>query len=123
MNFERFQTMQARLHDRYGGAAILPRTTQEERPDDWPIWEPWEGGTVTVNHELSFIESRARDEWISGGLVLVTDLVGILMPHEDVTPELADTLIVDGTSYTILSLKPVRSDPDGPILHYEVQAR
>jgi len=123
MNFERFQTMQARLQGRYGGTAILPRTTQEERPDDWPVWQPWEGGTVTVHHELGFIESGARDDWISGGLVLVTDLVGILMPHDDVTPELADTLIVDGTSYTILMLKPVRSDPDGPILHYEVQAR
>lgn len=123
MDSTRFQTMQARLHNRYGGTATLPRTTQEERPDDWPVWQPWEGGTVTVNYELGFIETGARDDWLAAGLVLVTDLVGILMPHEDVTPELADTLIVDGTSYSILTLKPVRSDPDGPILHYEVAAR
>lgn len=103
------------------GRVTLTRTTQEEKPDDWPTWEPWTGETTNYTYELDAVVKGVSAKLVDGDVVLATDLeltcshkmtlvatkVGDEEPVTSSTPvpfnaALLDTLAIDGRPVTIV---------------------
>lgn len=103
------------------GRVTLTRTTQTEKPDDWPTWEPWDGATTIYTYELDAVVKGVSAKLIDGNVVIASDLevtcshrmtlvetkVGDDEPVVSSTPTefdaaLLDTLAMDGRPVTIV---------------------
>lgn len=99
------------------GRVTVVRTVQEEKPDDWPTWEPWEGATTTSVYELDAVVKGVSVKLVDGEVVKATDLEltcsnKMMLVEVDgvaVTPAavpfdagLLDTLDIDGKPVTVV---------------------
>lgn len=103
------------------GRVTLTRTTQAEKPIDWPTWEPWDGATTIYTYELDAVVKGVSAKLIDGDVVVASDLeltcshkmtlvetkVGDDEPVASSTPAafdagLLDTLAIDGKPVTIV---------------------
>lgn len=103
------------------GRITLTRTTQAEKPDDWPTWEPWTGETTVQVYELDAVVKGVSAKLIDGNVVIASDLevtcshrmtlvettVGDAEPVVSNAPAsfdaaLLDTLAIDGRPVTIV---------------------
>ncbi|MFC5385185.1 hypothetical protein ACFPLB_04295 [Aquamicrobium segne] len=103
------------------GRVTLTRTTQAEKPEDWPTWEPWTGETTTQVYELDAVVKGVSAKLIDGNVVIASDreltcshkmtlvetIVGDNDPVVSSTPAefdagLLDTLSIDGKPVTIV---------------------
>lgn len=109
----------ARLMARYGGAALL--VVPGGRDPNSPEWDPVYLPEQRIPVQL--IETGADNDLIAGGVVQASDFVGTMLPHPTVTPTPAHRLIAGGKDMAILSVKAVRTMPDGAVLHFVIQAR
>ena len=114
----RHQKMTARLMARYGGAAVLTRETPGE---DGTPWEP--GLPDVTAYSVQIIETGVELDLQEGSLIHAGDLVAVMQPHAEVTPAQLDRLTIGGTTYALLSVRPVRADPEGPVIHYVLHGR
>lgn len=110
-------TLTARLIARYGGTATL----QEQGDHTGPDWDPQPG--VPVDHTVHLVETGAEQDLLPGTTIQAADLIAAMLPPADVVPSTAHRLIVGSLSMAIISVKPVRTVPDGPVLHFVIQAR
>jgi len=112
--------MNARLLARYGGNVTLSRITPGV-PDPEAPWNPVEP-TITTE-SIRFIATEAGAEWVSQGVILAGDLVGVMAVPVTLNPTVpGDTITAGGGTYTILRAEPVHSDPGG-VIHFAVQGR
>lgn len=119
MTLNRTKSAADRILARYGGQAVLSRTTTTGGGPADPT-----GGTVTTEtHNVQFIEVAAKAEFLSAGLILSTDLTGIMQPSEGITAKPGDVLTLNGKSHFILNAAPVRPAPGGPVIHISIHAR
>ena len=120
--YAKFQKTATRLIGKWKqGRVTVVRTTQAEKPDDWPTWEPWTGETTTKVYELDAVVKGVSQRLIDGDVVKATDLeltcshkmtlvetkVGEGAPVASSTPVpfdagLLDTLNIDGKPVTIV---------------------
>lgn len=116
---DRARAVSDRISTRYGGAAVLSRTTTTGGgPSD-----PTGGTTTTETHNVQFVEAKAETEFYTAGLILQSDLTGIMQPIEAITPQPGDVLTVRGKAHNVLHAAAVRSDPTGPVVHFAIHAR
>lgn len=115
----RHSALTARLMARYGGAVTLrvPGGRDPASPEWDPVFLPPRDVPVQM------IETGAENDLISGGVVQSSDFVAAMLPHPEVIPTPECSVIVDGKTLAILSVKPVRSMPDGTVIHFVIQAR
>lgn len=114
----RLEQMTSRLMARYGGTATLTRETPGE---DGTPWEP--GLPVVTAYSVQIIETGTELDLQEGSLIQAGDLVAVMQPHAEVTPAQLDRLTIGGTTYALLSVRPVRTDPQGPVLHFILHGR
>lgn len=120
MAIQRFQNVNDRLMSRYGGTVKLSRYTPGV-PDPNAPWIPV--APIETSEDLAFIATAAGAEWVSQGVVLVGDLVGMLAVPVTLNPPLpGDTITAGGKGYILLRAEPVDSDP-GSAVHYAIQGR
>lgn len=120
--YAKFQKTATRLLGKWKqGRVTVVRTTQAEKPDDWPTWEPWTGETTTQVYELDAVVRGVSAKLIDGNVVIASDLevtcshkmtlvetiVGDDDPVVSSTPVefdagLLDTLAIDGKPVTIV---------------------
>lgn len=124
---DRHQRMTARLMARFGGAATLSRTELPGDPPQNPFPDPNNPDPapepVTTTWAVTIIEQGVELDHQPDSSVRAGDLVAAMQPHPDVTPTQADDLIVGGITYAVLSVQPIRSNPDGPVIHYVLHGR
>lgn len=114
----RLEQIASRLFARYGGTATLTRETPAAGGT------PWEPGLPTVTaYAVQIIETGTELDLQEGSLIHAGDLVAAMLPHAVITPAPVDRLTIGGTTYTLLSVRPVRADPDGPVLHFILHGR
>lgn len=121
-NYAKMQGTASRLLEKFKqGRITLTRTTQAEKPIDWPTWEPWDGATTVQVYELDAVVKGVSAKLIDGDVVIATDLeltcahkmtlvetkVGSDEPAMSNTPTafdaaLLDTLAIDGRPVTIV---------------------
>lgn len=117
-NYGKMQGTATRLLARFKqGRVTVVRTTQTEKPDDWPTWEPWTGETTTQVYELDAVVRGVSAKLIDGNVVIASDLeltcsqkmVLVEVDGAAVTPSavafeagLLDTLAIDGKPVTIV---------------------
>ncbi|TKT79978.1 hypothetical protein [Aquamicrobium sp. LC103] len=117
-DYARMQATATRLLGRFKqGRVTVIRTTQAEKPDDWPTWQPWEGETTTNVYELDAVVKGVSAKLVDGDAVVATDLeltcshkmVLVEVDGVAVTPApvafdatLLDTLNIDGRPVTIV---------------------
>ena len=115
----RHQQMTARLVARYGGNATLSRTTYIPNPT-----EPWnDGETITATYTVQVIETGVELDLQPGSLIHAGDLVAAMLPHAEVVPKQIDRLQMGDRGYSILSVRPVRANPEGPVIYYVLHGR
>lgn len=114
----RHQQMTARLMARYGGNATLTRSTPGVGGQPWDPVEP-----ILTHFTVQVIETGVELDLQPGSLIHAGDLVAVMLPHADLAPKQVDGLTVGGTTYTILSVHPVRAKPEGPVIHYVLHGR
>ncbi len=117
-DYGRMQKTATRLLDRFKqGRVTIVRTIQEEKPEDWPTWEPWPGETTTKIYELDAVVKGVSQKLIDGEVVKATDLE-LTCSHKMILVEvdgvpvspvthpfdagLLDTLNIDGKPVTIV---------------------
>ena len=99
------------------GRVTVLRTTQEEKPADWPTWEPWEGDETVSVYELDAVVKGVSAKLVDGNVVVATDLE-LTCSHKMMLVEvdgaalapaavefdaaLLDTLNIDGKPVTIV---------------------
>lgn len=105
---------------RYGGAASLVRSVSGTPNPETP-WEPTEP-TITT-YSVQIIETGVELDLQPGSLIQAGDLVAAMLPHADVVPKQTDRLTVGDRTYVILSVRPVRADPEGPVIHFILHGR
>lgn len=113
----RHEQMTSRLMARYGGAATVSVPGGFTGPEYDPTPLP-----PTV-HTVALIETGAEQELVAGGVVQANDVVVAMAPHASFTPTTADTLTIGGKSYALLSVQPVRSQPDGAVIYFRLHGR
>ena len=114
----RHEQMTARLMARYGGAATLTRIAPGEGGT------PWAPAPETVAaHAVQIIETGHELDLQEGSVIQAGDLVAVMLPHADVTPAPVDRLTIGAAVFTLLSVRPVRSDPEGPPIHFVLHGR
>lgn len=121
-NYGKMQGTASRLLEKFKqGRVTLTRTTQAEKPIDWPTWEPWDGVTTVQVYELDAVVKGVSAKLIDGDVVVATDLeltcshkmtlvetkVGSDEPAMSSAPvafdaALLDTLAIDGRPVTIV---------------------
>lgn len=98
---------------------VIPRTTREPRPPDWPTWQHWEGETVTVHHSCQGFVDTYSEFLIASGVVQAGDVkIVIVQTTLQIEPKLTDVIIARGKTYTIIDMS---EDPARATL--EVKAR
>lgn len=120
----RFAQMNARLLARYGGPATLTRVVPGALIDPE---QPWlgNGPSTYITEDVPFIRTEAGVEFVSTGVIVAGDLVGIMAVPQTAElnpPKLTDLINAGGKLYTILRFEPVHSDPNG-VIHYRVHGR
>jgi len=50
------------------------------------------------------------------------DLVAVMLPHDEVTPQPGDRLTASAASYLLTAVHPVRTDIAGPVAHWSTGA-
>lgn len=121
-NYAKMQGTASRLLEKFKqGRITLTRTTQAEKPVDWPTWEPWDGTTTIYTYELDAVVKGVSAKLIDGDVVLASDLE-VTCSHKMTLVEtkfvddepvasstpvafdaaLLDTLAIDGRPVTIV---------------------
>lgn len=121
-NYVKMQGTASRLLEKFKqGRVTLTRTTQAEKPVDWPTWEPWTDATTIYTYEFDAVVKGVSAKLIDGDVVLASDLevtcshkmtlvetiVGDDEPVASSTPvafdaALLDTLAINGRPVTIV---------------------
>ena len=109
--------MTSRLVARYGGAATLTAPGGFAGPEWDPIPLP------ATSYAVQLIDTGADQELVAGGVVQAHDLLCVMLPHASITPTTAHSLTVYGKTYALLSVQPVQSKPDGPVIHFRLHGR
>lgn len=113
----RHAALTARLMARYGGSATLARMTGA----DETTYPPTPG--VETSWTVQIIETGAETETRNGTLVETGDLVAAMLPHAEVSPKIGDKLTAGGITFMVLRVEPLRTDPDGDVIHWRIEAR
>jgi len=103
---------------RYGGNATLTRSTPGVGGQPWDPVEP-----ILTNYTVQIIETGVELDLQPGSLIHAGDLVAAMLPHAEVTPKQIDRIQMGDRGYSILSVRPVRADPEGPVIHYVLHGR
>lgn len=106
---------------RQGIVTVEHRTTEEARPDDLPIWEPWEPTYIVKQYRLDATVRVVEYRYIDGDKIRATDqqvtcsnkmtlisVDGVAVTEEgaDFDVDLLDTLVIDGVSMMVLQKIP-----------------
>lgn len=74
------------------GTVVLSRTTTAPNPA-----APWEPGVpTTTTYTLNAVVRGAPFKYVDGTLIVASDLMVTAAVHDDVTPEVGDTIAIDG---------------------------
>lgn len=100
---------------------MVPRTyVEDEKPEGWPSWEPWEPEVTTVEHSfLGFIDTYS-EFLVASGVVNEGDVKIVLIQNRmPFRPELTDVIVARGLTYTILGMS---EDPAKATLELRARA-
>ncbi len=76
-----------------------------------------------VEHAVQIVITGAAAGLEAASLVPAGDLVAVMLPVPGVTPTPGDRLRMDGRVYVLQSIKAVRANPDGAVLHFVLHGR
>lgn len=117
-NYTNTQTTADRLIARFGATATLRRS----ETTGGNAWDPGSGTTVTTDYSVTAVVLEYANRDIDGSLVQQGDKrVYVSAKGLPAIPAVTDTLVIDGTTYRIIGVKPLR--PAAVTVLYDVQAR
>ena len=115
-DYPRAQASALRVIDKFGQAGAIVRDV----PGSGPEWDP--GEPVPTAHTCTMAVLKFDNKDFDGTLIKASDKkVYIAAKGLLIVPETTDTLLIDGTSHTIIRVMPL--NPAGINIYFEVQAR
>lgn len=122
-DYGRMRTTADRLLSRFtqGVVTVERVTTESERPEELPIWMPWNPDVTVRQYRLEAVVRAVERKFVDGTLILTTDeqvtcsdkmtlisVDGVPVAEEETTfdVELLDTLKIDGRGVTVLKVLP-----------------
>lgn len=122
-DYGRMRTTADRLLSRFtqGVVTVERVTTESERPEELPIWMPWNPDVTVRQYRLEAVVRAVERKFVDGTTILTTDeqvtcsdrmvlisIDGLTIPEEYYTfdVELLDTLKIDGRGVTVLKVLP-----------------
>jgi hypothetical protein len=105
----------SRLIAKFGQQATI------EREGNPPV-NPWDPPGTTVSHPCTVAVVRYQFDYMDGTLIERDDRrVFLSVERLTIEPETSDRLVIDGVTYSLVSIHPLA--PDGVVRFYELQAR
>lgn len=82
------------------GTITVVRTTQEEKPADWPEWEPWTGEITVRTYLLNGVVRGIEADLVDGTSILATDEILICSDYmaEGVGLSVSGTPVTDAVA-------------------------
>jgi len=104
-DYARMQQTATRLLDRFQQGVVQLVRVNPGAPDPATPWEP--GAPTETTYPLDATVSRVAEKYVDGTLIVATDNQ-VIFAVPEVTPTLADKLVIDGM---VLAMKDIRPIP------------